>query len=263
MNIACLVKASLNLNLIKVESDGLVNIEETPLAISEYDKNALEESIRIKEKYGGKVTVFSALTWGPIQKKLQDFERIVRECLAIGADEAHVLIDERLIGATNFEISIAISELIKKVGNFDLFLLGEGSMDISSYQLSCRLGKILDLPVITFGRKIEIDDKRVIVYRDLENEIQVVECNIPCIISVTGEINQPRLPTLRQILQSKTKPLIKHNLDELNLKLEKLPIKSDIRIVPVKRKNIILEGNLEEIADVLINKLIEEGVLKV
>jgi electron transfer flavoprotein beta subunit len=262
MNIAVFIKASLNLNLIKVDSSGIVNLEETALAISEYDKNALEEGIRIKEKFGGKVSVFSALTYGPVSKRQADYERIIRETLAIGADEAHIILDEKLVGASNFEVSLALANLVKKVGAFDIYITGEASMDTSSYQFASRLSSLINVSAVTFVRKIEIQEKDVLLYRDLEDEIQIIKTSLPVIVSVTGEINQPRLPTLKQILQSKTKPIFKYSVTDLEL--PKFDLSKEIRILPVSRKNIFVEGkNLEEISEKLIKYLIDEGVLKI
>jgi Electron transfer flavoprotein, beta subunit len=261
MNIAVFIKASLNLNLIKVESSGIINTEETPLTISEYDKNALEEGIRIKEKLGGKVAIFSALTYGPITKRQADYERIIREALAMGADEAHIILDEKLINATTFEASLALAHLTKKVGMFDIYITGEASMDTSSYQFPSRLSSLLNIPVVTFVRKTDIQGKDILLYRDLEEEIQIIKAKLPVIISVTGEINQPRLPTLKQILQSKTKPIFKYNLTDIDI--PKINLGREIKILPVSRKNIFIEGkNLEEVSEKLIDYLFKEGVVK-
>jgi electron transfer flavoprotein beta subunit len=96
----------------------------------------------------------------------------------------------------------------------------------------------------------------------LEDEIQIIKTSLPVIVSVTGEINQPRLPTLKQILQSKTKPIFKYSVTDLEL--PKFDLSKEIKILPVSRKNIFVEGkNLEEISEKLIKYLIDEGVLKI
>jgi electron transfer flavoprotein beta subunit len=263
VNIATLVKLSLNLNLLKIESDGRVNTADTQLAISEYDKNAIEEAIRIKEKHGGKIVCVSALTWGPVNKKISDAERILREVLALGVDEAHFIIDDVLDNCTPLETSLALASLIRKLGNFDLFIAGESSMDISNSQIPARIASILDIPFVTYVRKVEISGNNLILQREMPNGIETVEVPMPAVISVTGEINQPRLPTLRQILQSKNKPLMKYTLKDLGINLNAKLMKQRIEIRPVVRKNIIYEGgNLEEIAQKLVDNLIQEGVIK-
>jgi electron transfer flavoprotein beta subunit len=263
-NIAVFVKPALNLNLLKIESEGKVNIEETPLAISEYDKNAVEEAIRIKEKYGGKVSAFSILTWGPVQKRISDAEKIAREVLSMGADEFHLVIDDNVVNATTRETAIVACSLIKKIGSFDIYLAGEYSQDTTSSQFASRLATLLGIPVVTFVNKIEIQGEEAIVQRSTEYEIETLRVKLPCVLSVTGEINQPRIPTLRQILQAKNKPLIKYDLKSLGVNLDKKAIKQEYLALQVKRKRIFIEGkNLEEVADKLIDKLLEEGVIKI
>jgi len=254
MKIAVFIKPTLNHNMLRIESNKIIP-EKTPIVIGEYDKNALEESIRIKEKYGGKVTVFSALTWGPLDKRIQELERIARECIAMGADDVHLLIDEQLINSSNFEVALAFSKFINKIDKFDLFLCSEASTDNTSYQFASRLGVFLNLPVLTFVRKIEIEENKVIVERDLEDEIEIVSSYLPCVISVTGEINQPRIPSVRQMLLAKSKPIIKHSLEGINI--PKFNLIQEINLLEIHRKNIILEGNLEEIAEKLIQVIKE------
>jgi electron transfer flavoprotein beta subunit len=260
MIISVFVKPSLNLNMLVLENER-INISRTSLVINEYDKNAVEEGVRIKEKFGGKLIIFSALTWGPIEKKMQDFERILRECLAMGVDEAHAIIDEKIINATSLETTKAIASLVKKIGNFDILITGESSMDTSSFQFAPRLASILNLPIITFAKKINIEGNKILVERDIEDKIQIIESELPCILSVTGEINQPRVPTIKQILQAKSKPLLKYKLSDLGIDISPTKILEEIRIIQVKRKNIFLEGNLEEIAEKLTNILKEEKIL--
>lgn len=263
VNIAVFAKISLNLNLLKIEADGKINTAESQLAISEYDKNAVEEALRIKEKLGGKVVCISILTWGPVSKKLQDAERIMREVLALGVDEAHLVVDDYFDNCTPLETSQAIANVIKKLGNFDLYIFGESSMDISSAQVPARIASILNIPFVTYVRKISFEGNKLILHRELPNGVQIVEAQTPLVISVTGEINQPRLPTLKQILQSKSKPLIKYSLKDLQLDIKTQRPNQWMEIRPVIRKNIIYEGqNLEEVAQNLINSLIKEGVLK-
>lgn len=266
VNIAVMVKASLDANMIRVDSSGKLLIEEMPLAISEYDRNAVEEAIRIKEKFGGKVAVFSVVTWGPLSKRMNDTESVLREALAMGADEAYMVTDEKLINANPLQTSIALTAAIKKTGNYDLYLAGEASMDVISAQIASRVGVLLDLPTITFARAIELDinNKKAKVLRDLEDSLQWIETPLPAVISVTGEINKARLPMLLQIRRAFSKPLKKFTLNELNVQLPDTGhFRESVRLLTISRKNIIIEaGTLEEVAEKLISKLIEDGVIK-
>src|SRR3972149_3827727 len=164
-----------------------------PKVISETDKNAIEESIRIKEKHGGKVT---AITMGS-----PDAKEALREALAMGADEAYLLTDPLFEGsdshATANVLAAAVTKIaVTKIIDHDLILCGAYSEDLFSFQIGPRLAEICNLTQITYATKVTLEGTRVIVERDLENERQVVEGKLPCLISVLREFNGPRLPTL-------------------------------------------------------------------
>jgi len=264
VNIAVLVKASIDLNMLRIDSSGRLLLDETPLAISEYDRNAVEEAVRIKEAKGGKVVALSVLTWGPAARKAGEAENVLREALAMGADEAHLVVDESIIPGSVDTTAEVLKAMVEKLGPFDLVLCGESSQDVLSSQMAARLGEKLGYTVVTFARKLEVLDGKIRATRDLEDALEVVEAELPAVVSVTGEINEPRLPTLLQIRRSFAKPLKRYTLADLGLEglKAKLPAR-EISLVTVSRKNIILEAeSLEEVADQLIAKLMEEGVIR-
>lgn len=263
LNIAVLVKASLDPNMLRADASGRVAVDDIPLAISEYDKNAVEAAVQLKEKHGGKVVAVSVLTWGPIAKRGREIEQVLREALAMGADEAHVVIDEGLVPGDPYTTSRALKALLDKLGTFDLYITGEASMDMLSSQVGARLAEMLGVPFIGFARSIEVTDGKIRALRDLEDRLETVEAQLPVVVSVTGEINKPRIPTLIQIRRAFAKPLKRYSLGDLGVSVEKKAVLEDIRIVTVKRKNIIIEAeSMEEAAEKLIEALIQEGVIK-
>ena len=263
MNIAVLVKASLDVNLVRGDAEGKLLKEVIPLAISEYDRNAVYEAVRLKNEFGGKIVILSVLTWGPVKKKERDFENVIREALALGGDEAHVIIDEDIVEAGPMATAYALSKLVEKLGGFDLILCGEASMDMMSSQVANALAQYLGYNSITYVRELVVEDGKVRCKRDLENIMEVVETNLPAVISVTGEINKPRLPTLLQIRRAFAKPLTKYSLSDVGAgEFMKLHAES-YELVKVSRKNILIEeASLEEAANKLVDKLIEEGIIK-
>ena len=265
MNIGVLVKASLDVNMVKTDSEGKILIDSIPLAISEYDRNAVTEAVKIKNEKGGKAIALSILTWGPAAKRTKEIENVMREALALGADEAYVVVDDKILPGDVSLTADVLSALVKKLGGFDLILTGEASMDILSSQLPIRLAYKLGYNVTTFARKIELDDVGLKVTRDLEDYLEVVEVPLPAVISVTGEINQPKLPTLLQIRKSFAKPYTLYDISSIGLEApEKLIEYKDIKLVAISRKNMIIKGDkMEDIAEKLLDKLIEEGVVKV
>ncbi len=266
MNIGVLVKASLDPNIIRVDSQGKLLLNEIPLAISEYDRNAVEEAVKIKEKLGGKVIVISVLTWGPIAKRAREAEQVMREALAMGADEAHLVVDEKIIPGNPLTTSLVITQLLRKLQEkekIELLLTGEGSMDTTSFQLVGRISELLGINGASFAKKIEIEDKKVLVTRDLEGYLETIELELPAILSVTGEINKPRLPTLLQIRRAFAKPLNKYTLQDLGLTIEKSGVEiEDITLLSVSRKNILIEKDSpEEAVEELVKILEKEGLL--
>lgn len=263
LNIAVLVKASLDPNMLRSKTSGEVDVDNIPLAVSEYDKNAVEAAIQLRDRYGGKIVVVSALTWGPLPKRSREIEQVIRETLAMGADEAHVVVDEALIPGDPNTTAAALASLLTRLGDFDLYITGEASMDMISSQVGAQVAALLGIPFLSYARGIEYVDGVIRVKRDLEDRLETVEAPTPVVVSVTGEINKPRIPTLIQIRRAFRKPIKKYSLADLGVELPAKPSLEELRVVTVQRKNVIIEGeSLEEIAEKLIDALIKEGVIK-
>lgn len=265
MNIAVLAKASVDPNMVRADSEGNLLVDSMPLALSEYDKNAIEEALRIRDAKGGKVVILSALTWGPLAKRQREAEQVMREALAMGADEAHLIVDEALVPGSPLHTAQALKALVDKLGGFDLVLTGEGSMDTVSYQVASRLAVLLDYSAATFARKIEVNDNGLVrVVRDLETRYETHELPLPAVVSVTGEINKPRLPTLLQIRRAMAKPLKKYTLQDLGVRLEgHRPGVEELKLLRVARKQVIIEeSDPAKAAEKLIEILENEGILK-
>lgn len=263
MNIAVLVKASIDVNLVRGDAEGRLLKEAIPLAISEYDRNAVYEAVRLKNDLGGKIVILSVLTWGPIQKKERDFENVIREALALGGDEAHIIVDEGVVEAGPLATAYALAKLVEKLGGFDLILCGEASMDMMSAQVANALAQYLGYNSITYVRELIMEGSRVRCKRDLEDIMEVIETDLPAVLSVTGEINKPKLPTLLQIRRAFAKPLTKYSLSDVGAgDFPRLQAES-YELIKVSRKNIIIEeASLVEAANKLVEKLLEEGVLR-
>jgi electron transfer flavoprotein beta subunit len=231
-----------------------------PRVISEADKNAIEEAVRIKEKHGGKVT---AISLGPPEAK-----EALREALAMGADEACLLTDPLFEGSDAHATANALAAAVTKILEYDLILCGAYSEDLFAFQVGPRLAEICNLPQITYAVKITLEGDHVVAERDLENDRQVIEAKLPCLISVVREINEPRLPTLMAIMAASKKPMNTWSAADLNLAAEEVGFNGSLMEVlrstvsAGERKRIVLEGEPKEIAPKIVRALIEEGVLK-
>jgi electron transfer flavoprotein beta subunit len=259
VNIVVCLKQIPDLQQIRIK-DRKPLLEGAPLIFGDMDKSALEEAVRIKERTEG--TKVTALALGGA--KLKDG---IKEALAIGADEAVLLTDPLLAGSDTAGKAKALAKAIEKIGEYDLILCGEGSTDNYSGQTGPRLAEILDLPQITYVRELEIEDHKIKAVRNMEESFEVVETELPALVTVADEINQPRLASLRDILKAGRKPVQQWTPADLGLSEDEVGDKgSAIEMVSnlapeQERKQEVLEGDLDEVVENLVNALTKEGVL--
>ncbi|GGP22193.1 electron transfer flavoprotein subunit beta [Thermocladium modestius] len=264
MNIVVLVKPALDTSNLRTAANKIM-VEDTPLKISDIDRNAAEEAIRLKEKMkGGKTIAVMVSKYPPIAKRGGEAENLAREVLAMGIDEAILVIDDGLIGTDQTATAKAIVETIrKKVGQFDVIIGGEATIDGYSSQVPARIAAELGIPIITYVREIsQAGSDFIVVKRDLEDEVQVVRSKLPVVMTVTREINTPRIPPLLQIRMAMKKPLSKVSLSDLGLQVQVRARTTDLKPLQIQRKKVLIEsGTVEEKADKLIQYLSQEGII--
>ncbi len=261
MDVGVAVKAALDLNVLRSGPDNSVAVDSIPLVISEYDRNAVYEARKIADQTGGMVYIYSFLTWWPMDRKARDFENVIREALALGGDEAFVVMDSVTGGSEPMFTAEVLARLIKRFGSPRLILTGEASTDMTSSSLAPYLAARLGYAFTTFARSIKLGDSALTVERDLEDSVEVVNLPLPAVVSVTGEINSPRLPTLLQIRKAFRKPLQKLTLNDIEMQ-PRLPGYREYKLLTVKRKRVLIEDEPEKAVDKLIQALKEEGVLR-
>ena len=226
--------------------------------ISDFDKNALEEAIRIKEKIGNVEILTVTVT-------SEDAKTVLREALAMGADKAYMIMDPSFKDVDTLGTAYILAEAIKKIGAFDLVLCGETSLDSFSGLVSSRLAELLGLAHVSSVRKVSVEGDAVIAERALEDSIETVKVKMPALISVTREINQPRIPSLMMIMKASKKEIVTWTATDLKLQKEKLDAKIEVMEVlapKTERKRVKITGETaQEIAEKLVKALVEEGVL--
>jgi len=164
--------------------------------INPFDMYAIEEGVRLKEKLGGKTTV---ITMGPPQA-----ESALREAIAMGIDEAILISDRAFAGSDTWATSYTLSCAIKKIANFDLILCGKQAADGDTAQVGPGISAHLDLPQVTYVKKIEeVKDKAMRVERMTEEGFEIIETPLPALLTVVKEINEPRLASLRGLMRAK------------------------------------------------------------
>ncbi len=234
MDIIVCIKQIYDLGQIKVDAASKRPITEgVARKISDFDKNTLEEALRIKEKHSGKVL---ALVGGT--------KDAAKEVLAMGADEAIIYnADTDSLGAASI-----LAGVIQKM-KYDLILCGEASIDEYSFQIGPRLAQALGIPVLTYARKMELKDGEVVVERDLENRYEVARAKLPALVTVTKEINEPRIPTLMQILGASKKKITEISPAKPETGVETLSILT----VEMKRKEVILK-DIDALAKAIVSE---------
>ena len=162
---------------------------------------------------------------------------------AIGADKGFVVLDEALKDSDTWATSSVLAKAVDKIGEFDLILCGEASIDGFSAQVGPRLGELLKIPVITYARKINITEKTVQAERVLEDRYETVEANLPALVTVTKEINEPRIPSLMSIMKASKKEIVTWKLADIGVSAEGVGESGsgvrilDVTVPQVGRKN--------------------------
>ncbi len=256
--IVCL-KQAVDVSQLKVDlKTSQLLTASAPKKISDFDKNALEEAIRIKEKLG-QAEIYT------VTVSSEDAKAVLREALAIGADKAYFVNDPSFQDVDTSGTAYILTEAIKKIGEFDLILCGEASLDSFSGLVGSRLAELLNLPLITSVRKLTVEDNIVVAERTLEDAYETVKAKMPALITVTREINQPRIPSLMMIMKASKKEIGTWTATDLNIQKEKIDAKIEVIEVlapKTERKKIMITGeNKEEIAAKLAKALIQEGVV--
>lgn len=238
------IKQSIDVNSLEFDPSTLSPlIEKAEYKIGDAELNAIEEAVRIKEKMGGKV---SLLCVGHDVKPA-----LLREALAMGADDAYVVSDSRLRNADQWVYANILAYLSRLAGIPDLILCGESSLDEGAYQVGPRIAEELDLPSIVHAIKLEIRGDYIIADRIVEDGVETLKAKLPAVVSVCLEINTPRIPSVLMIRAASKKPINFIPLDSINLPKERfrsLVKLKEVKAIKTKRKNVVLSGSLEEIA---------------
>ncbi len=259
MKIIVCAKHALDVAEIKIDTSGKPRLEGVPRRVSDVDKNAMEAARNLKEKLGGSI---KAVCFGPASAR-----EGLKELLSMGADEA-CLIEDPSEGMLDTAATVeALTAAVRKMGDFDLILCGEATIDGYTGQVCPRLAEKLGISQITYARNLNVEGNNVIAQRDLEDAYETVNAPMPVVVSVTKEINIPRIPRLIDILKASKKPLIIWKLEDLGLSKEKLEQVSTLRTLnlqgfAIDRKQVILKDkSVDEAVLVLISFLLKEKVL--
>lgn len=232
--------------------------EGVPSIINPDDKNALEESIALKEKVGGTVTVVSM---GPPQAV-----DALREALAMGADEAILVSDRAFAGADTQATSYALAGALKNL-DYDLIFAGRQAIDGDTAQVGPQIAEKLGIPQITYVEKVDVDGDTLTVQRAWEDGYEVAKIKTPCMLTAIKELNQPRYMNMKNIFEVFKKEVKIWSADDLDVDKSKLGLNGSC--TKVKRSHTkeakgageIVNKPLKEAVTYTISKLREKHVI--
>ncbi len=259
MNIVACVKITPDAGDITVRPDGSISLDRAEWVIGNFDLQAMEAGMRLAESANppGKVTVLSA---GPRQIAQS---KIKKDVLSRGPDELAMVVDDALAGADTAFTARVLADAVRKLGDVDLVLCGEGSADLYFQQVGIHLGELLGLPVFNAVSKITPEGDKVVIERDLEDEVEVLEVPLPAVFMVTTDISEPRLPTMKEILKAGKKPVHEWTLADIGVtdaqnQVEVLSTRAPFQ---VQRKGVVIPGEPSEAAQALVGYLKKEGIV--
>ncbi len=209
--IVCLKQVPDTESRIRVAADGKSIVQDDlKWIMNPYDEFGVEEALRIKEKFGGDVTVLSA---GPGRTA-----EAVRTALAMGADRGIIVGDEALEGSDSLALARALASVIKGL-DFDLIFAGQRGVDDDQGVVGPYVAEFLNIPQVSLGVKVDVSDNggSVRVHRQVEGRTLVVEAELPVLITTQKGLNEPRYASLPGIMKAKKKPLEQKSLSDLGL----------------------------------------------
>ena len=239
--------------------NGNISWGDAPLIINPWDEFAVEAALNLAADQGGEVT---ALCLG----KEEETEAI-KHALAMGADAAVLVSDPALKGSDNVAASKVLAAAITKIGEVDLVLFGQQSVDTDTGLLPVQVARLLKWPSLTLVSKFEgvtPAENSLQVVRSMEEGNQIIKSQMPAVVSVTKDYGEPRYPSFMGIRKASKAEYPVWNLADLGIDLPSSSISWPEVNEPVEQEIVteIIDGDTaEEKAKILVEKLIAEKVL--
>jgi electron transfer flavoprotein beta subunit len=261
MKVIVCVKQVPDTNEVKIDPvKGTLIREGIPSILNPDDANALEGALALKDKYEDvKVTV---LTMGPPQA-----DDMLRECLAMGADDAIHLSGREFAGGDTWATSNAIAAAISKV-DYDIIFAGRQAIDGDTAQVGPQIAERLGISQVTYVQDLKIDGKNLTIERQLEDGYEVIKAQTPILLTAIKELGEPRYMTVKGIFDAyRAKEVNVWGFDDLGIEkgdfgLMASPTRVKKSFVPKpKGKGVMLEGSVKDMTDKLVVELIQNHVI--
>lgn len=261
MKILVCVKQVPDTNEVKIDPvKGTLIRDGVPSILNPDDANALEAALQLKDKDNS--IVVDVITMGPPQATY-----MLRECLAMGADNAYLLSDRAFGGADTCATSTTIAAGIKKVGDVDVIFAGRQAIDGDTAQVGPQVAQRLNLPVVTYVQDIQMGEGKVTVQRQMEDGYELIEVQTPCLLTCVKELNEPRYMSVGAIVDAYKKDITVWNHEDVELDPADCGLNASPTQVfrsftpPQKGKGEMLNGTIDEMAGALVGKLVEKHLI--
>ncbi len=259
MKIVVCIKQVPDTNEVKLDPiTGTLIREGVPSIMNPDDKAGLEAALRLKDSQGAEVTVVSM---GPLQA-----DAVLREAMAMGADNAYLISDRAFGGSDTWATSITLAAGLRKL-DYDLIITGRQAIDGDTAQVGPQIAEHLGIPNISYAEEIKVEGDSVIVKRQYEDRYQLIKAKMPCLITALAELNKPRYMTPGGIFDAyRAKTVTTWTLNDLTVDHAEIGLKgSPTRVLQSFPKSVKAAGTKvtldpDEAADFIMDKLKEKFV---
>jgi len=260
MRIAVCIKQVPDTAEVRVDPEkGTLIREGVPSIINPDDKHALEEALSLREIHGGEVI---AISMGPPQA-----EKALRQALAMGVDRAILVTDKLFAGSDTFATANALAATLKKLSPIDLIVCGQQAIDGDTAQVGPQLAERLCLPQATYAVHVQIENGKAVVNRSIDQGIEQIELNLPVLVTATKHLNQPRYPSITNIVKLTGLFVERFTAAELGLLADQVGLagsrtKVKKTFAPQSRGNVeMLYGSGPEVIESIMNRLRQRNIV--
>jgi electron transfer flavoprotein beta subunit len=227
-----------------------------PFVTSPFDEQAIEAALRIRDS--GREVKISLVSFGP----LPSVQRALKRGLSMGADDGISISDAGLEGADSYATAHILAAAIRKAGGFDIILAGRQAADWDSGIVGCGIAELLGIPLVTFAKSVRVTGDVVQIGRVLDDSIETVETSMPCVVTISNELGEPRKASLRETMRAAKKPVVAWARDSVGMEDSAFRAHRALLVrkrlfIPVKenRCEFISASSPSETARLLVDKL--------
>lgn len=236
---------------LKPNTDGTLNLKAADWQISTYDTCALEAAVRIVEKVGGEVIVLTVGAPDQVNNS-----KLKKGILARGVNSQVAVSFENIQQADSYATAEILAAAIRKIGDVDLVVCGEGSGDLYQQQVGASLGQILDYANMNGISKMEAGENCILAERSMDAETVCMSIPLPAVLSTTSDICPARIPSLKDIMAAGKKPSTTWTIDEVAASgAARINVVSILAPKAKDRRKEVVKGEPAELAEKLYNDI--------